>query len=282
MPRMLARGVLQTFSHYPGLPPPVELRLVNLPPHPCSYLPNREANSRAFYIHRLSGDLYQQFMDAGFRRSGKLIYQPTCNGCRACQSIRIPVERFEASKSQRRCWRRNRDLSATFGQPDPTEEKFSLYQRYIRQWHGSDDATRESFESFLYESPVHTLESSFRDKNGRLLAVGICDLSSRSLSSVYFYFDPAEAHRGLGTYGAMWEIYWARLQHLPYYYLGYYVRACAAMSYKANFRPYEILCTDGVWREQRTQQTVAIQAQAPAAPISRDGSAVRMNLPQVR
>ncbi len=271
---MLARGELQLFSHYPGLPPPVDPRLVTLPPHPCPYLPGRESLSRAFYIHRMSPDLYQAFMDAGFRRSGKLIYQPICNGCRACQPIRVSVEKFQASKSQRRCWKRNRDLVATFGQPDPTEEKFALYQRYIREWHGTNDATRESFESFLYESPVHTLESTFRDRHGRLLAVGICDLSPRSLSSVYFYFDPAESHRGLGTFGALWEIYWAKFRKMPYYYLGYYVQACSAMEYKANYRPCEILCGDGVWREQRPVPTIVFNRETSAA--------VKMNLPQIR
>jgi leucyl-tRNA---protein transferase len=267
---MVGHDVLQQFSHYPAIPAPVDLRLVTLPPHPCPYLPGRESTSRAFYIHRLSPDLYQAFMDAGFRRSGKLIYQPACAGCRACQPIRVLTARFAASKSQRRCWRRNQDLTISIGSPDPTEEKFALYQRYVAHWHRSDDVSRESFESFLYESPVHTLEFSYRDLHGRLLAVGICDLSSRSLSSVYFFFDPAEAKRGLGTYGALWEIYWARAQHLPHYYLGYYVGSCGSMSYKANYRPHEILCGDGIWRQPKAVQFI------------RDMATARMDLRQVQ
>ena len=54
--------------------------------------------------------------------------------------------------------------------------------------------------------------------------------------------------RSLGTFGAVYEIGFARDQGIPSYYLGYWVSGCAAMQYKANFRPCEILHPDGVWR----------------------------------
>ena len=71
----------------------------------------------------------------------------------------------------------------------------------------------------------------------------------QSLSSVYFYFDPEQAGRRLGTFSALWEIEWAREMNIPHYYLGYWVAGCGAMEYKASFRPCEALGTDGVWRE---------------------------------
>ena len=79
--------------------------------------------------------------------------------------------------------------------------------------------------------------------------MGICDLCPSALSSVYFYFDPADRARGLGTFGALVEIETARTRGLGHYYLGYYVAGCAAMNYKSLFRPHEMLDTDGVWRE---------------------------------
>ena len=42
-----------------------------------------------------------------------------------------------------------------------------------------------------------------RDSAGRLLGVGICDRAPHSLSSVYFYFDPSESKRSLGTFAAL-------------------------------------------------------------------------------
>lgn len=238
------------FSHYPGLPPPVRVRLIVTPEHPCPYLPGRVARNRAAWAEQIPGSVYHQFMDAGFRRSGKVLYQPVCRGCRQCQMIRVPVATFRPGKSQRRCRRRNEDLVVTLDNPVPTAEKLALYLRYATDWHGKDktEEDRESFEAFLYDSPVDTVEYCYRDGSGRLLAVGICDVCPESFSSVYFYHDPAEARRGLGTFGALVEIDDARRMGIPYYYLGYWVDGCRAMQYKGSFRPNELLHPDGVWR----------------------------------
>jgi arginine-tRNA-protein transferase len=224
--------------------------LVVLPAHDCSYLPGRKSISRAFMVGDMPGEIYHRFMDAGFRRSGKLLYQPICRGCRACQPIRVPVARFAPSKSQRRCRRKNEDVVVSLGEPKATDEKYALYLRFLAGRFGrrTGDETGESFSSFLYESPVETLEFTYRDSGGRLLAAGICDVCRESLSSVYFYYDPAEARRGLGTFGALTELETADALGIPYYYLGYWVAGCDTMAYKSSFRPYELLCSDGVWR----------------------------------
>jgi arginine-tRNA-protein transferase len=200
----------------------------------------------------MPGEVYHRFMDAAFRRSGKVFYQPVCRGCRACQPVRVPVATFRPSKSQRRCWRKNQDLSVSSGDPHPTDEKFDLYLRYVCAWHGKDrsEEDRDGFEEFLYDSPVDSVEYTYRDASGHLLAVGICDVCPQSLSSVYFYFDPDHAGRSLGTFGAMYEMEQAVRAGIPFYYLGYWIEGCGAMQYKNTFRPCEVLHADGVWRAQ--------------------------------
>src|ERR1035437_1221665 len=204
----------QQFSHWPAWPLPI---LEPAPPlntttgHPCTYLPGRIAGFRAFQAAKLSAEAYQQCMDAGFRRSGQAIYQPVCHACRQCIPLRVPVEKFQPSKSQRRALRRNADLTVRIATPNPTAEKWNLYQRYQRDWHdGQQLADPASFIAFLYLSPVATLEFEYRDPAGKLLGVGLCDLSPNSLSSVYFYFDPAHRKRSLGTFSALYEILWTR------------------------------------------------------------------------
>jgi arginyl-tRNA--protein-N-Asp/Glu arginylyltransferase len=237
-------------SRDPAPEPPIGVTLTSLPPHPCPYLPNREATLRAFAVRSLPGLVYHDFLNASFRRSGLVIYQPICHECRACIPLRVPVERFSPSKSQRRCWRRNQDLVIDTGQPSATDEKFDLYARFQSQRHGpAKSETRMSFEGFLYQSPVKSLEFTYRDARGMLLAVGICDVCPKSLSSVYFFFDPAQSRRGLGTFGALSEIDHASRQKIAYYYLGYWIKDCGKMAYKTNFKPHEILAPDGSWRE---------------------------------
>jgi arginine-tRNA-protein transferase len=159
----------------PTLPSPVEVRLVNTGEHPCPYLPGRVANNRAFLAERIDPEIYHAFMDAGFRRSGQVVYQPTCPSCRACVPIRVPVATFTPSKSQRRCARRNADLVLEVGSAVATDEKFELYRRYVLSRHQrgatEDPPDRESFESFLYSSPVDTLEFAYRHATGALLAI---------------------------------------------------------------------------------------------------------------
>jgi arginine-tRNA-protein transferase len=216
---------------------------------PCPYLPDRIETLRYFLCKRVDGGIYHRFMDASFRRSGIAFYQPVCKGCRACVPLRVQADRFTPSKSQRRAERRNADVSVSIDLPKPTEEKFALYQRYQEMRHEKPEPSRERFEEFLYQSPVQTIEMEYRDAANRLLGVGICDMCDLSLSSVYFYFDPAESHRSLGVFSALQEIALARMSRIPYYYLGFWVSGSAKMQYKTNFRPYEILYPDGVWRE---------------------------------
>lgn len=228
--------------------PPVQIQLTVLPEVECPYLPGRKETLRAVMVSSIDGETYRAFLDAGFRRSGRMLYQPMCDACDECVPLRVEVGDFQASDSQKRVWRRNHDLRVTGRTPELTEEKFDLYARYVRDWHKRPEEARwESLESFLYDSPTETIEFEYREASGSLLAIGICDVSRRSLSSVYFYFDPAEARRSLGTYGALYELAWAQECGLVHYYLGYWVRDCRAMAYKASFKPHQTMGPDGVW-----------------------------------
>ncbi len=241
----------QLHSIWPALPTPVRIPLTQLGEHRCPYLPEQTARDRAFLTDALPPRLYHGLMDAGFRRSGKVVYQPTCKSCRACRPVRVRVGDFLPSKSQRRTLRRNADLKIEVGPLEPTEEKFDLYCRYQSVRHGErDHLDWSSFVDFLYDSPVDTVEFTYRGGDNRLLGVGICDECEPSLSSVYFYFDPLERRRGLGTFGVLREIEYCRDNEIPNYYLGFWIRGCDAMRYKTTFRPYQELGTDGLWRDR--------------------------------
>lgn len=246
----MSSGQFKEITTPGALPPPVKVPLVVVPEHACAYLPGRLARSRAFAAAHLPAELYHDFMNVGFRRSGSVFYQNTCRDCRACLPLRVPVKDFVLSKSQRRCLRKNSDIQITIDRPVSTNEKYDLYLRYITARHGGPKANddRASFEAFLYESPVDSIEITHRDSSGQLLAIGICDISTRSLSSVYFYFDPAYSRRGLGNFGALAEIDLARQKSIPHYYLGFWVQGCLSMEYKAAYRPYEVLDPNGTWR----------------------------------
>lgn len=233
------------------------------PPHACPYLDDRDSQSEGFVTSSLHGETYHDLMDLGFRRSGRVFYRPRCPTCQACVPIRIPVAEFIPSKSQRKAWRRNSDVSVSLSEPKLDDERIELYQRYLEHQHPDSPQSNdpEGVKEFLYNSVVDSMEVSYRintatsdgnkegtndgnskkDSEGRLIAVSILDVCDRSVSSVYHYFDPAEAARSLGVFSVLMEIELTRAWHVPHFYLGYWIKDCKTMDYKARYQPHELL-----------------------------------------
>jgi len=218
-------------------------------PSPCPYLPGRDSRLLALRPERLTPRVYRAFLDLNFRRMGDVVYRPACDGCRECRQVRVDVARFEPSRAQKRCWRRNAGVAAEVGAPAPTEEKLALYTRYLGARHdGQMSGSRDEFLSFLHEAAPFTREVVFRDPDGRLIGAGIFDEADDALSAVYFYFDPDLADRSPGVLNVLWLVDRCLRSARRWLYLGYLVSGTRTMAYKAAYRPQEVLGDDGQWR----------------------------------
>ena len=132
------------------------VRMFRTGTHPCGYWADREARDLVLDPRdpRLPS-LYPMALDWGFRRSGDIIYRPSCAGCRACVAVRIPVAEFVPDRSQRRCLKRNTDVDARVVAPERTDEHLALYRRYLASRHaggGMDDHGANEFDQFLVGS----------------------------------------------------------------------------------------------------------------------------------
>lgn len=215
----------------------------------CVYLPGRSWALRMIPAPR-SDQRYEELLDDHHRRSGWVAYKPICEDCQACQPIRVPVESFRPSKSQRRILRRNEDVKVELGIPEATQEKLDLHNRFVAtRFNKGESAFKDlaSYDEVFGASPITTREMRFRI-GSRLVGLGVIDVTPRVVSSVYFFFDPDESRRSLGTFSALREIELARETLRPYVYFGYYIAGCREMNYKSRFRPCEVLEPDGTWR----------------------------------
>lgn len=220
------------------------------PEHECSYLPAQQAVT--LFVDPsvcVNTDLYSELIQYGFRRSGTHVYRPRCPMCAACIPIRIPVDTFTSSRSQRRVWKRNQDLSITAVAAEYNDEHFQLYRHYMSTRHaggGMDTPEPEKYSEFLINPYIDARFYEFR-LNRQLLAVAAVDMLNNGISAVYTFFDPAESARSLGGMAILWQIEEARRLNIPYVYLGYWIKECQKMVYKDQYRPFEVF-QKGHWQ----------------------------------
>jgi arginine-tRNA-protein transferase len=233
---------MKTIAHFVSLP------------HPCSYLHDRLAQLEYERVASMSAVEYQQRMQQGWRRFGHMIFRPVCRGCSECQSLRVLVNRFHPNRSQRRVRKLNKGvLRLEIGEPSVDREKLELYDRYhafqssFKDWPTQPPKDIEEYVAAFVDNPFSAHEYRYF-MGDRLVAVSYVDTLPQALSAVSCYHDPELRDRSPGTWNVLSIIEQAALNSIPYVYLGYYVRGCRSLEYKAAFAPNQVRGPDGIWR----------------------------------
>ncbi len=216
----------------------------------CPYLPGRTARMPLRQpLETLTGFELDEKLAAGDRRCGPFLYGTRCAACQACQPIRLEVDRFQPSSTQRRVFRQGeKKLRTVVGEPIADATRIALYNKH-RELRGLNHdgmpITISSYRQFLVDSCCDTLELSYL-LGDELVAVAIVDRGAQAVSAVYCYFDPDFSSLSPGVYSVLKQIELTRQWERKHLYLGYFIADSPHMRYKANYRPYQ-LRIDGEW-----------------------------------
>lgn len=207
----------------------------------CPYSLPFVATFHQAHFAPLSERAMELFLAAGYRRNGNCLYSMRCMDCRACMPIRLHPSEFKPNRNQRRVWKKNSDLKVQLLPLLADEEDIDLCSRFLAARYPLKHNTGSGYyHDFFLNNIVNSARLQFR-VDDRLVATSIIDVGYNWLNAVYFYFDPLESSRSLGTYNILRLIDLCRDWDIDYLYLGYLIRNVPAMSYKANFKPYYLL-----------------------------------------
>ncbi len=212
----------------------------------CAYKPEKNVRMYYKYVDEATNEFSTAVIQRGWRRFGKYFFYPICDGCNECKSIRIDVENFKPSRSQRKAIKRNRDTHIIIQKPSNSREHIELYNKYHQWkaekdgWRGNTITPKEYFENFADGAHEFGKEALYIHSN-KLVGVDLFDIVEDGISAVYFYYDPDYARLSLGTFSLLYQIDLAKRLGLRYIYLGYWVEGTKAFAYKENFKPSEIL-----------------------------------------
>ena len=216
------------------------------PPSACGYLPDQTWQLEYEIVGRLGRAEYMRRMAGGWRRFGFALFHPQCPRCRACRSLRVVVDDFRPDRSQRRARQANADVSVVVGEPSVSRAKLDLYDRYHafqadeKGWPRHEPKNAGDYIQSFVDNPFPTQEWCYY-AGDRLIGVGYVDHLPEGLSAIYFFYDPDERKRSLGTFNVLSIIDRAAAEGLPHVYLGYFVDGCPSLAYKARFVPNQAI-----------------------------------------
>ena len=162
--------------------------------------------------------------------------------------LRIDLERFSPTRSQKRVLAKNSDARIFIGPTFVDEAKEALFLKHRRRFKESVPASLDQFLSPAPDSvPCLNLELCVY-LNEALIGVTFLDVGATATSAVYAMFDPEESKRSLGILMMLYSIQYSRQQRHRYYYPGYAYHEPFVYDYKKRFLGLEYLDWTKGWK----------------------------------
>ncbi|MDF1874863.1 arginyltransferase [Sulfurimonas sp. SAG-AH-194-I05] len=212
----------------------------------CSYLDNKEQTTSYKIIQDCSAIYTQELIERGYRRFGRMFFRPICSTCQECQSIKIDVQNYIFTKSERRVLKKEKEITIHMQHPILSQEHLNLFEKYHLHMHAKKGWKYEKASADHYYNSFVSGHQDFGYEilyfyEEKLIGVDLVDILEDGISSIYFYYDPDYSHYSLGKLSLLKQIKYAQEKKKKWIYLGYYVEECASLNYKAQYKPYRTL-----------------------------------------
>ncbi len=163
--------------------------------------------------------------------------------------LRIRLEKFWPSRSQRRVAMKNHDLEIVVRDAFIDRAKEAMFERHKQRF---KDNVPDSIYDFLTRRtavvPCRKKEiCAYLDR--RLIAANFLGIGRTSTDAVYTIFEPEESRRSLGTLLILEGIRYSRSLGCRFYYPGYAYHAPSSLDYKKRFAGAEYyVWEEDIWR----------------------------------
>lgn len=167
--------------------------------------------------------------------------------------LRIRLDNFSLSRSQRRNLVRNQDLQCIIKPLEMTNEAIELFNSHKKRFSENIPSSLSEFiPEHQEDAPCEIMEVNVRNDN-RLLAISYFSVGDKASSGIYAMFEPTELRRGLGIFTLLKELEFAKKTGRSFYYLGYSYKGRSFYDYKKQFRGTEAYDWINGWRPYNYQ-----------------------------
>ncbi len=211
--------------------------------------PNRESDY--FIAFRVPPSAMDSLWAEGWRHFGWYFfrYRTSTHGSREYSVIplRVDLDRFVLSRSQRRILARNRDADVVIRDAVIDGEREVLFEKHALRFEHDVPSTLRNFVSPLPATVPCPAREVAVYVQGRLAAFTYLDVGRLATSAVYAVYDTDDAKRSLGIYMMLRSIEYSRSLGCQFYYHGYAYREPFVYDYKKRFSAVECLEWDRGW-----------------------------------
>ncbi|MCU0285811.1 MAG: GNAT family N-acetyltransferase [Acidobacteria bacterium] len=209
----------------------------------CPYLEGMSAIHENLLIVELENEDLEKLLNMGFRHFGEIFFRPICGYCRRCISLRIPVQSFSPSLSVRRLFNRARGLQVTLEKAEPSIAAFEIYMQHKKRFKTKEYDPQERYghyvRSFFHPFPFNRMLTI--KEGDQLIAVSHLDVTEKTMSAIYCYFDEKYSRFSPGKLAVYKEIELAKEMGIEWLYLGYYIPRNRHTKYKIQFKPNQLM-----------------------------------------